>query len=453
MIQPTIEEIAYPEDSAALFDRLRHLAGAIWLDSGKPRSLQGRFDIMSALPQVEIIVRDGRTQVRDNGDAAYHDGDPFELVWKVLQQKGLADSGPSQPPFTGGLMGYWSYDLGRQLHSLPTSGDASMPDAHLGWYGWGLVLAHDSRKTWLVTHPACDPAVVHQVRAALAGEPEETPDFHLLAPFKSDIDQLTYLKGFRHIQDYIERGDCYQVNFTIQHQAAYCGDPWYAYLALRKASPTPYSAYLQWGDISILSCSPERFLKVSSGKVETKPIKGTIARGATLEQDQENAILLQNSVKDRAENLMIVDMLRNDISRNCTGGSVTTPKLFALESFANVHHLVSTVTGTLSPGKTPLDLLRDSFPGGSITGTPKKRAMEIIAELEPHQRSIYCGSIGYISASGRMDTNIAIRTLLARNGEILCWGGGGVVSDSNGPQEYAEACQKIRNLMSCLESL
>jgi len=204
--------------------------------------------------------------------------------------------------------------------------------------------------------------------------------------------------------------------------------------------------------------SPERFLKVSKHEsaggftVETKPIKGTIPRGKSAEEDVKNAEILRNSQKDRAENVMIVDLLRNDLSKNCTPGSVTVPTLFALETFPNVHHLVSTVIGKLSPTSSALDVLRDAFPGGSITGAPKKRAMEIIEQLEPLKRSVYCGSIGYISTNGRMDTNIAIRTVLASNQNMHCWGGGGIVADSMPSDELAESINKISIIMTTLEA-
>jgi len=217
--------------------------------------------------------------------------------------------------------------------------------------------------------------------------------------------------------------------------------------------PSPYSAYLDWQDKAVICLSPERFLKVARNQVEARPIKGTIARGRSVDEDQDNAVQLLNSGKDRAENLMIVDLLRNDLGTVCQPGSIRVPKLFELESFANVHHLVSTVTGTLRPGQTPLDLLARSFPGGSITGAPKKRAMEIIEETESCRRNLYCGSVGYISATGRMDTNIAIRTLLADNGRLHCWGGGGIVSDSEAESEYRESITKVASLMSTLEGL
>jgi len=471
MLQPRIEEFPYPGDSESVFARLRHLPGAVWLDSGKPRSLQGRYDIISALPQIRLQQIGDSLQIsRGSGRNLVQEvvsGDPFGACWQVIKDMGQVDRNYTHYPFTGGLMGYFGYDLGNQLLGISTAHQVkptrSLPTIHLGWYGWALTVNHQSRKAWLIIHPACDQQVLEQVRLSLAagdsGQRMESennqsePEFQLLSGFTSTPDQTGYKDAISKIQNYISAGDCYQVNFAIRHQATFKGDPWQAYTKLRRACPSPFSAYMQWDDTAILSCSPERFLKVSVGQVETKPIKGTIARGGTLAKDQENAVQLQNSTKDRAENLMIVDLLRNDISRNCKIGTVRTPKLFALESFANVHHLVSTITGTLAEDRSPLDLLRDSFPGGSITGAPKKRAMEIITELETAPRGLYCGSIGYISATGRMDTNIAIRTLVANRGEISCWGGGGIVADSDPEKEYEEAQQKVAVFLAALEAI
>lgn len=258
-----------------------------------------------------------------------------------------------------------------------------------------------------------------------------------------------YLDAVSHIKAYIGQGDCYQVNLARHFSAKYQGDSWHLYRILRRILPSPHSCYYQFGERNqaVLSFSPERFLKLSAGQVETKPIKGTARRGRTVEEDQQNAIELMNSTKNRAENLMIVDLLRNDLGKTCQPGSIRVPKLFALESFPNVHHLVSTVTGKLRDGESPLSLLRGCFPGGSITGAPKKRAMEIIETLETCRRSVYCGSIGYISSTGRMDTNIAIRTILADGDRLHCWGGGGIVADSNAESEFQEILDKIRVLI------
>ena len=219
---------------------------------------------------------------------------------------------------------------------------------------------------------------------------------------------------------------------------------------MRKLSPAPYSAFLNLPQLQILCASPERFLSVKNGQVETRPIKGTRPRSNDAQLDNRLADELRNHPKDRAENLMIVDLLRNDLGRSCAAGSVRTPKLFEVESFANVHHLVSTVRGKLRAGHDAIDVMRDCFPGGSITGAPKQRAMEIIEQLEPNRRGVYCGAIGYIGFDGNMDSNIVIRTLVYSGGTIRCWAGGGLVADSQCEAEYQETLDKAAAMLELL---
>ncbi len=253
------------------------------------------------------------------------------------------------------------------------------------------------------------------------------------------------------VQKYLLEGDCYQVNLAQRFAAQASGDAYAAYLELRQSSPAPYSAFLDWPQAQILCASPERFLQVRQGRVETKPIKGTRARSDDAVEDARLAEELRHHPKDRAENLMIVDLLRNDLGKSCEPGSVRAPKLFEVESFANVHHLVSTVEGKLQSGRDALDVLRDCFPGGSITGAPKQRAMEIIEQLEPNRRGIYCGAIGYIGHDGNMDTNIAIRTLVYSEDSIRCWAGGGIVADSQCEAEYQETLDKVSAILELLQ--
>jgi para-aminobenzoate synthetase component 1 len=244
------------------------------------------------------------------------------------------------------------------------------------------------------------------------------------------MDRDAYASAFRRIQRYIRDGDCYQVNLAQRFQAIVAGDPWQIYRALRRVNPAPFGAYLSCADFQVLSASPERFLSVREGTVNTEPIKGTRPRSADPDRDRALADELRASPKDRAENLMIVDLLRNDLGRNCRPGSIAVPHLFDVRSFATVHHMVSTVTGTLDAGRDAIDLLAGCFPGGSVTGAPKLRAMEIIEELEPHRRGVYCGAIGYIGFDGAMDTSIAIRTLVHDRGRLsFSAGGGGVPGD------------------------
>jgi para-aminobenzoate synthetase component 1 len=278
--------------------------------------------------------------------------------------------------------------------------------------------------------------------------------FKLQAPMNADLSADQYRHAIERIQQYIQAGDCYQVNFAQRFRAPCQGDPWTAYCALRAACPTPFSGFQSLPDgAAVLSLSPERFVKVSERLVETRPIKGTRPRGVTPAEDAANAAELLASPKDRAENLMIVDLLRNDLGRTCRTGSVRVPELFSLESYPNVHHLVSSVTGQLADDRDALDLIAGSFPGGSITGAPKIRAMQIIDELEPTRRGLYCGSLLYLDVRGEMDSSIAIRSLLVKDGQVCCWGGGGIVADSQWQAEYQESITKVKVLLDTLQNL
>jgi para-aminobenzoate synthetase component 1 len=263
-----------------------------------------------------------------------------------------------------------------------------------------------------------------------------------------------YLHAVDRVREYIFAGDIFQANLSQRFEAPLGEPPWAVYCRLRAGNAAPFAAYLEFPDAVVLSASPERFLCVDvAGHVETRPIKGTRPRGIGPEHDAALGAALMESAKDRAENLMIVDLMRNDLSRVCAPGTVRVRELFALEHFATVHHLVSTVVGDLAPDLNALDLLRASFPGGSITGAPKVRAMEILAELEPSERSVYCGAIGYWSVTGQLDSSIAIRTAIARARQIYFNAGGGILADSDAEQEYRETLDKARGLIDALTML
>jgi para-aminobenzoate synthetase component 1 len=271
-----------------------------------------------------------------------------------------------------------------------------------------------------------------------------------MSSVKSNLGKDDYARAFDRVQAHIAQGDCYQVNLTQRFSANVRGNAWHAYENLRRINPAPFSAFLQHPACRVLSSSPERFLKLTGEHVETQPIKGTRPRSADGRRDKALAEELRASEKDRAENVMIVDLLRNDLGKQCVPGSVSASRLFDVESFASVHHLVSTVEGRLNPGRHAADLLRACFPGGSITGAPKLRAMEIIESLEPQRRSVYCGAIGYIGFDGNMDTNIAIRTLLETGKKIHAWAGGGIVVDSQLESEYQESFDKAAAMLAVL---
>jgi para-aminobenzoate synthetase component 1 len=348
-------------------------------------------------------------------------------------------------PFSGGAIGYFGYDLGRCFERLPTTAtdDLGLPDMAVGIYDWGVVVDHARRQTYLIGRPGRSAKARALLAAACEGRlPHCTGSFEVSGPVRSNMDAVTYAERFGRAKAYIAAGDCYQINLAQRFSANARGDPWSAYSALRRLSPAPFAAYLNTPAVRVLSSSPERFLSVREREVEACPIKGTRPRDPDPERDLRQRHALAVSPKDRAENLMIVDLLRNDLGRCCAVGSIRVPSLFAVESFANVHHLVSRITGRLAPGRHALDLLRGCFPGGSVTGAPKIRAMEIIEELEGERRSVYCGSIGYLGYDGALDCNIAIRTMIHAGGELRFWAGGAIVADSDCEAEADEIAVK-----------
>jgi len=439
--------IPYIADSSFYFERIRHLGDAVWLDSGRPANEYGRYDILAAGPNAVLSLHQGKLIVQSGDTSEELSGCPFSAMESLL--KGYPKVANSTLPFNGGLIGHFSYDLGRAIEDLPTDSvqDIDLPELQAGLYHWALIQDHQEQLSYLVHLPDVDP---QSLISLLDDTPKQLDTgFNLTSNFEPDISPEQYAGAFDKIEHYINAGDCYQVNYAQRFSAQYQGDPWQAYKQLRSAAPTQFAAYLESGGNAILSLSPERFLEVSGDTVTTKPIKGTRPRGSDSAQDLALYNELKESKKDRAENLMIVDLLRNDLSKACEFGSVKVPKLFDIESYANVHHLVTTITGKLDH-QHPASLLRHCFPGGSITGAPKIRAMEIIDELEPTRRSIYCGSIGYISLCGRMDTSITIRTLLCQIDRIYCWAGGGIVADSTCDSEYQETFSKVNNLLDTL---
>jgi len=452
----------YQADSAKFFEHLRHQPWAIWLDSGQPQGQYGRYDILVADPFITITSRDVgtaehpnlKTEVMQNGCISIVDDDPFTLLNQLLSPY---HSVQTTLPFSGGALGYFGYDLGRQVEGMPSRhlDQASLPSMMVGIYDWALVVDHLDQTACLVshgfnqaTHDNWEELCALFDSLALAVD----SSFELTTTIKSNMNIDQYKQAFDQVKHFITEGDCYQVNLAQRFSAMAHGDSWLPYQQLRKISPAPFMAYMNFGQMQVLSGSPERFLKVKANHVETRPIKGTRPRSKDTVLDEQYAAELQASVKDKAENLMIVDLLRNDISKNCKTGSVKADKLFQLQSFANVHHLVSIVSGVLQAGKTPIDLLRGCFPGGSITGAPKLRAMQIIDALEPNLRGVYCGAIGYIGFDGNMDTNIAIRTAVYVNGEISFYAGGGIVADSDLDKEYVETLDKASSLVNTFQS-
>lgn len=447
-----IAPLPYFTDSAELFSVYADKAWAVFLDSGFPSSNQGRYDIIAADPVCTLVTHGETTEITCNGATIKSAENPFDLVKQQLRSFPSFSADLNDLPFGGGAIGYFSYDLARRLEALPAiAKDAEhIAEMAVGIYQWAVVVDHQQQKSYLVGN--CGRQKWQDLIRQFSHKPasREHHAFKVVGEIKSNMDRDFYVRAFNRIKHYLKEGDCYQVNLTQRFAADCEGDSWTAYQTLRKLNAAPFSCYLNLPEVRILSSSPERFLKLTHGTVETKPIKGTRPRKQDYAEDQQQIKDLEASPKDRAENLMIVDLLRNDISKTCKSGSVKVPVLFDVESYATVHHLVSTVTGRLADDQHALDLLKSCFPGGSITGAPKIRAMEIIEELEPNRRGVYCGAIGYIGFNGNMDTNIAIRTLVHSENTIRFWAGGGIVNDSVAEEEYQESFDKAAAMLDLL---
>ena len=485
---PRVEELVPPPDPVRCCELLEGLPHRLFLDSASRGSRLGRHSYLTADPFA--VVRS------DEGEP-----DPLARVRSMLAPF-RCERVAGLPPFQGGAAGYIAYDWGLALERLPAPAydDLRLDDLVIGLYDWVLAWDHVQSKAWLISTGMPDAAPdaaarrateralsirrlldspVGSVRPAvrsvrLQADPEgpakaghyvsnevsneRAPSYPLdngwwdsRLAIRSSFTREAYLKAVERVREYIFAGDIFQANLSQRFETPLLEPPWTLYRRLREYNPAPFAAFLDFPGVAVLSASPERFLRVDAdSRVETRPIKGTRPRGVGPEHDAALGQALAESAKDRAENLMIVDLMRNDLSRVCTPGTVRVAELFALEQYATVHHLVSTVVGQLAPGADALDLMRAAFPGGSITGAPKLRAMEIIAELEPSWRGVYCGSIGYWSITGELDTSIAIRTAVARNGRVYFNAGGGIVADSDPAAEYQETLDKARGLINAL---
>ena len=445
-----VVELPWQADPTRRFGAFADRPWAVLLDSCHDQSGQGRFDIFSAEPYATFESIGRRGVLTRGGERQVLYGNPFRLLSELLGPRVESDA---DLPFCGGAIGYFSYELGRTCVGLTAlrADRPSYPELAVGFYDWAVVSDHQEQRCYLATHersPATRFVWEGLHARLLAGHPVQASPYGLLAPLHSDFTPEGYATAFQAVRDYIEAGDCYQVNLAQRFSAPSEGRLWTAYQYGRTINPAPFSAYLNHPELEIASASPERFLEVMAGRVETRPIKGTARRVPGREQQQRDE--LKGSVKDRAENLMIVDLLRSDLGKNCASGTVKVPELFEVESFATVHHLISTVTGELREGRTALNLLEGCFPGGSITGAPKRRAMQIIEELEPKPRGVYCGSIAYIGFDGNMDTSIAIRTMVQAAGETSLYAGGGLTHGSRVEAEYQECLDKAAAMREVL---
>lgn len=429
-----LDRLALPDLSAEqLYGRLRSLPDPVWLDTSVG---EGRH-ILVADP-VEHINLTGTTTDYAN--------------LRQLARKRNALKPAADIAFSGGLVGYFAYESNHKLNRLA----ARQPATGLGQFGlydWAVQVDAETGAAELLIHPQCDPSrrdrVLHCLRRDVT--PETLP-FRLKSPFRPREQRDDYEAKVGRVIDYLLDGDCYQVNLSHTFDAQFEGDLLDAYLALRESSGGMLGALMEFDSHTLMSLSPERFLRVQGRQVETWPIKGTAPRSTDAAEDQQIATSLVESEKNRAENLMIVDLMRNDLSRVCEPGSIHTLALNQLHSYALVHHLVSRVEGRLEAGRDHFDLFAACLPGGSITGAPKRRAMQIIDQLEPSARGPYCGSVAYFSCCGNTDSSIAIRTFLAHQGQLELRAGGGIVADSDPAQEYEETLHKVQAYMQLLQA-
>ena len=436
-----IEQLDFSIPSHKYFEFIKNNDWSIYLNSNNDKYPDQRFDILTSDPLEKIILDD------DISDNQSFNRDVFSSL-KNAMKKYKCES-KNDIPFCGGAMGFISYDYGNKLHNIEKKNDKDFqyPLIAFGIYDWCIIYDYLKRKSFILYHQKNE--LIDSILKLSISQLSlnESGPFKCTSRCESNMNYDLYHSKLSKIMNYIKSGDCYQVNLAQRFSLGFEGDEYSIYKTLTKSFASPYSAFMNYPFGKILSFSPERFLSINNGIVETKPIKGTRPISTDPVIDKNNIKELKTSEKDKAENLMIVDLLRNDLGMNCKNGSIKVDKLFEIETFANVHHLVSTISGEVDNDSNIYNLIKDAFPGGSITGAPKLRSMEIIEELEPNNRSIYCGSIGYIGFDEKTDLNISIRTMLAVNKNLYFWGGGGIVNDSDIRSEYNESIDKVKPLL------
>ncbi|NTW04493.1 MAG: aminodeoxychorismate synthase component I [Peptococcaceae bacterium] len=469
------KKLKYDGDILSAFQKIMNLPGCLLLESGKIMTGFSRYSFMAADPFMTIISRNSKVEISriDNkGSVEIIQGDLLQILRENMKKYKISDS-ESRVPFIGGAAGYFSYDLGRKFEEIEeiSEDDLSTPECWLGFYD--TVIAFDHLKDTLVIFSSGFPKetreerlhraedrirffesklIENEMKSGVTDDNRELAEDGSFLDLSSNFDRESYCQMVDRVKEYITAGDIYQVNISQRFQTLCSADPWTVYKRLGKINPAPMAAYINCGDFQIVSASPERFIKKSDNNIETRPIKGTRPRGSDALEDLRQKESLRSSEKDRAELVMIVDLERNDFGKVCVPGSIKVSELYRLEEYSTVFHLVSTVSGELESEYDIFDLIRGAFPGGSISGAPKKRAMEIIEELEPVRRGIYCGSIGYISFDGNADFNIVIRTLLFKEDYIYFQVGGGITIDSDPQAEYQETLDKARALISSLRA-
>ena len=442
------------------FAQFRELAYPAFLDSSLVTPGMGRYSYLTADPFLIVRSKGGHVQIETMGEVSHLESNPFAVLQELLNRYRLVQV-PGLPPFQGGAIGYFSYELAHHIETLPYGAvdDLGLPEINVAFYDWAIAMDSASGATWAIA-TGLPEGGRDQARQRLRWIEERLRHVRTASDYSglsfkteniiSNYSRDEFLEAVESVKEYIVRGDVYQVNISQRFEASVPCRPWELYLRLRQVNPAPLSAYLHYPEVTVLSASPEEFLNLENGKVRTRPMKGTRPRGDTTQGDQDLARELRASEKDRAENVMIVDLMRSDLGKVCVPGSIQVPELFTIEKYPTVFQMVSTICGQLRPDVGTVALLQACFPGGSVTGAPKIRAMQIIDELEPSQRSVYCGAIGYIGFSGSMLMSIPIRILLVKGDRVYSQVGAGIVADSDPQAEYEETLHKARGAFRAL---
>lgn len=450
-------------DMPGTFAAFLDLPYPVLLDSPQSGNTPARYSYLAADPFMVVRSKDQQVSVEKRGEISVLEGSPFDVLRDLLGRYRTAPVA-GLPPFQGGAIGYLAYELAHHLELLPGAAENNLglPELNIAFYDWVVARDETTGETWAIATGLPDGGEagardrldwieerIHKPPATASTPRPAVTASRVTSNFTKDA----YLRAVRTVKDYIAAGDVYQVNITQRFEADITGDPWELYRRLRHVNPSPFSAYLGFPEVSVLSASPEEFLKLEDGLLRTRPMKGTRPRGISASEDRKVASELLASEKDRAENVMIVDLMRNDLGRVCVPGSISVPELFAIEEYPTVYQMVSTVTGRTYAGVGPVEILEACFPGGSVTGAPKIRAMEIIDEIEPVQRSVYCGAIGYIGFDGSLLMSVPIRNILVTGNKAYIQVGGGIVADSDPDAEYRESLDKAAGSLMALDAV
>jgi len=448
-----IEEIKLDLNLAEIMEKFKNDKYLISLESQMDPKKLGRYSFIMSEPFLSIKSKGSLITLEEGSEKRKFNGEPLKELDRLLKKYKIENN--SHLPFIGGAVGYLSYDLCYDLEKIKKTvvDDVEIPDMFFGFYDYLIAVDHLEDKKYLIALGLFkkEENQIRELKSKLANRVEEKEVFlSENVVFEKNMTKEEYVNSIERVKDYIVSGDIYQINFTQRFSCNLNKSPFALYKRLRETNPAPFSSYIDFGEGKIVSSSPERFIKVRDGVIETRPIKGTMARGKTVEEDRENRKILENSEKDRSELLMIVDLERNDLGKVSETGTVNVTELFQIEEYATVFQQVSTIEGKLKKEIGLEELLKATFPGGSITGAPKIRAMEVIDELETTSRNIYTGSIGYFGFDGNLDLNIVIRTVLCKDDRAYFQVGGGIVWDSTAESEYEESLLKGRALKEAL---